>query len=66
MWGDFGQMWSFAPPPEMMVVALVMAGEASAARVGNYLPMAQANLNLLVAVDGGEGRGRGGIWFRDR
>nr|BAK06031.1 predicted protein [Hordeum vulgare subsp. vulgare] len=53
--GDFGQMWSFAPPPEMMVAAPAMAGEASAARVGNYLPMAQANLNLLASFSGGPG-----------
>ncbi|XBH81836.1 hypothetical protein VPH35_107329 [Triticum aestivum] len=53
--GDFGQLWSFAPPPEMMVAAPAMAGEASAARVGNYLPMAQANLNLLASFSGGPG-----------
>ncbi|XP_062220830.1 transcription factor TCP7-like [Phragmites australis] len=45
---DFGQLWSFAAAPEMMV-----AGEASAARVGNYLPMAQGNLNLLASFSGG-------------
>jgi len=44
---DFGQLWSFAAAPEMM------AGEASAARVGNYLPMAQGNLNLLASFSGG-------------
>jgi hypothetical protein len=55
---DFGQLWSFAAAPEMMVAAAAtppaMAGEASAARVGNYLPMAaQANLNLLASFSGG-------------
>jgi hypothetical protein len=47
---DFGQLWSFAPQQELMV-----SGEASAARVGNYLPipMAQANLNLLASFSGG-------------
>ncbi|KAL6591302.1 hypothetical protein ACP70R_049805 [Stipagrostis hirtigluma subsp. patula] len=49
---DFGQLWSFAAAPEMMV-APAMAGEASAARVGNYLPMAQGNLNLLASFSGG-------------
>uniref|UniRef100_A0ACD5Z492 Uncharacterized protein n=1 Tax=Avena sativa TaxID=4498 RepID=A0ACD5Z492_AVESA len=57
---DFGhQLWSFAPPhaQEMMVAAAApaMSGEASAARVGNYLPMAQANLNLLASFSGGPG-----------
>uniref|UniRef100_A0ACD6ART3 Uncharacterized protein n=1 Tax=Avena sativa TaxID=4498 RepID=A0ACD6ART3_AVESA len=55
---DFGhQLWSFAPPhaQEMMVAAPAMSGEASAARVGNYLPMAQANLNLLASFSGGPG-----------
>ena len=58
---DFGhhhhQLWSFAPPQpqqqEMMAAAPAMSGEASAARVGNYLPMAQANLNLLASFSGG-------------
>ncbi|KAL6912302.1 hypothetical protein ACP4OV_001107 [Aristida adscensionis] len=50
---DFGQLWSFAAAPEMMVAAPAMAGEASAARVGNYLPMAQGNLNLLASFSGG-------------
>ncbi|CAN6252715.1 unnamed protein product [Urochloa humidicola] len=57
---DFGQLWSFAAAPEMMVAAAAaaaaapaMAGEASAARVGNYLPMAQGNLNLLASFSGG-------------
>ncbi|XP_066328869.1 transcription factor TCP7-like [Miscanthus floridulus] len=54
---DFGQLWSFAAAPEMMVAAAAaapaMAGEASAARVGNYLPVAQGNLNLLASFSGG-------------
>jgi len=53
---DLGQLWSFAAAPEMMVAAAAtpaMAGEASAARVGNYLPMAQGNLNLLAYFSGG-------------
>ncbi|CAM0942717.1 unnamed protein product [Alopecurus aequalis] len=65
---DFGhhhQLWSFAPPQphqqEMMAAAAApaMSGEASAARVGNYLPMAQANLNLLASFSGGPGGGAG-------
>ena len=52
---DFGQLWSFAAAPDMMVAAPAMAGEASAARVGNYLPMAQGNLNLLASFSGGPG-----------
>ncbi|XP_066319962.1 transcription factor TCP7-like [Miscanthus floridulus] len=44
---DFGQLWSFAAAPEMMVAA------AAAARVGNYLPVAQGNLNLLASFSGG-------------
>ncbi|BAH91947.1 transcription factor TCP7 [Oryza sativa Japonica Group] len=55
---DFGQLWSFAAAPEMMVAAAAapaMPGEASAARVGNYLPMAQGNLNLLASFSGGPG-----------
>lgn len=42
----------------MMVAAAAapaMPGEASAARVGNYLPMAQGNLNLLASFSGGPG-----------
>ncbi|KAK1603519.1 hypothetical protein QYE76_017823 [Lolium multiflorum] len=52
---DLGQLWSFAPQQELMVSAAPppMSGEASAARVGNYLPMAQANLNLLASFSGG-------------
>ena len=37
----------------MMVVVPTMSGEASAARVGNYLPIAQAKLNLLASFSGG-------------
>ncbi|KAL7162995.1 hypothetical protein ACSBR2_039153 [Camellia fascicularis] len=65
---DFGQVWSFAAaPPEMVVPSPAMAsqasfsgrflqqqpmGEASAARVGNYLPIAQGHLNLLASLSG--------------
>ncbi|KAJ4710477.1 Transcription factor like [Melia azedarach] len=65
---DFGQVWSFAAaaaaPQEMVVQAaqqqqphqLFMQqqamGEASAARVGNYLP---GHLNLLASLSGGPG-----------
>ncbi|KAJ4973364.1 hypothetical protein NE237_006538 [Protea cynaroides] len=70
---DFGQVWSFAAPPEMVVptqAAVVAAsqqttmagrfgqqpmGEASAARVGNYLPIAQGHLNLLASLSGASG-----------
>ncbi|KAJ1281724.1 hypothetical protein BS78_04G328100 [Paspalum vaginatum] len=45
---DLGQLWSFAAAPDMMVAAPAMAGEASAARVGNYLPV-----NLLASFSGG-------------
>ncbi|KAM0910616.1 hypothetical protein ACQ4PT_014007 [Festuca glaucescens] len=48
---DFGQLWSFAPQHAQQ--ELMVSGEASAARVGNYLPMAQANLNLLASFSGG-------------
>uniref|UniRef100_A0A5B7AWQ2 Putative transcription factor TCP7 n=1 Tax=Davidia involucrata TaxID=16924 RepID=A0A5B7AWQ2_DAVIN len=65
---DFGQVWSFAAaPPEMVLPTPSMAshpsisgrfvqqqpmGEASAARVGNYLPIAQGHLNLLASLSG--------------
>lgn len=63
---DFGQVWSFAAAPADMVVhqppvAVAAAGrfqqptgvgEASAARVGNYLPIAQGHLNLLASLSG--------------
>ncbi|EPS59376.1 hypothetical protein M569_15432, partial [Genlisea aurea] len=78
---DFGQVWSFAAPPEMVVAAAAAAnnsshhhhhssalrflqhqqqplglGEASAARVGNYLPIAAQvqghHLNLLASLSG--------------
>ncbi|KAL3528245.1 hypothetical protein ACH5RR_012901 [Cinchona calisaya] len=63
---DLGQVWSFAAAqPEMVVPALGQSGvarflqsptpmgEASAARVGNYLPMAhQGHLNLLASLSG--------------
>ncbi|XP_020080035.1 transcription factor TCP21-like [Ananas comosus] len=64
---DFGQIWSFAAAaaaaPEMVVppasfsgrfaaAAAQPVGEASAARVGNYLPIAQGHLNLLATLSG--------------
>ncbi|XP_039037971.1 transcription factor TCP7-like [Hibiscus syriacus] len=65
---DFGQLWSFAPPPDTLVqtaaqqhgpaaAALFVQqqqamGEASAARVGNYLP---GHLNLLASLSGAPG-----------
>ncbi|XP_059656496.1 transcription factor TCP7-like [Cornus florida] len=65
---DFGQVWSFAAaPPDMVVPSPAMGsqtsisgrflqqqpmGEASAARVGNYLPIAQGHLNLLASLSG--------------
>ncbi|KAL6194556.1 hypothetical protein ACLB2K_035638 [Fragaria x ananassa] len=62
----FGQVWSFAatPPPELMSQQQSVSqqhslflqqqpmGEASAARVGNYLP---GHLNLLASLSGGHG-----------
>ncbi|PON68219.1 TCP transcription factor [Parasponia andersonii] len=60
----FGQVWSFAAaPPEMVAQPAVSQqqslfvqqqtiGEASAARVGNYLP---GHLNLLASLSGGPG-----------
>ncbi|RAL51631.1 hypothetical protein DM860_010349 [Cuscuta australis] len=61
---EFGQVWSFAAPHEMTVSAQQLnshhqarflqqqMGEASAARVGNYLPIAQGHLNLLASLSG--------------
>lgn len=58
---DFGQVWSFAapeivmPPPAFsgrFAAAVQSVGEASAARVGNYLPIAQGHLNLLASLSG--------------
>ncbi|KAA8541472.1 hypothetical protein F0562_025435 [Nyssa sinensis] len=65
---DFSQVWSFASaPPEMVMPTPAMVsqptiagrflqqqpmGEASAARVGNYLPIAQGHLNLLASLSG--------------
>ncbi|KAJ3689170.1 hypothetical protein LUZ61_018334 [Rhynchospora tenuis] len=64
---DFGQLWSFAATPEMLVptTAAVTAvapaiGEASAARVGNYLPLGQGNLNLLASFSAGPPTNGGG------
>ncbi|KAL5983031.1 Transcription factor tcp7 [Asimina triloba] len=53
---DFGQLWSFATPeimvPQQQVGRFVPSiGEASAARVGNYLPL-QGHLNLLASLSG--------------
>ncbi|KAF5178063.1 Transcription factor [Thalictrum thalictroides] len=72
---DFGQVWSFAAAPEMVVPMSTVAshqqqqqqqqamasrfgqqqsmgGEASAARLGNYFPIAQGHLNLLASLSG--------------
>ncbi|MFS8012099.1 putative transcription factor TCP family [Helianthus anomalus] len=60
---DFGQVWSFAAAPETVVSPLnVMTaqgrfiqqpmGEASTARVGNYLPITHGHLNLLASLSG--------------
>ncbi|KAK8934488.1 Transcription factor TCP7 [Platanthera zijinensis] len=58
---DFGQLWSFGAPEIIMpspaisgryATAAQLMGEASAARVGNYLPIAQGHLNLLASLSG--------------
>ncbi|KAG6601984.1 Transcription factor TCP7, partial [Cucurbita argyrosperma subsp. argyrosperma] len=63
---DFGQVWSFAAAaaPEMVIQPTAIShqaslfaqqqsiGEASAAKVGNYLP---GHLNLLASLSGGQG-----------
>lgn len=58
---DFGQAWSFTAPETVVPPASLSrsfaaaeqsVGEASAARVGNYLPMVQGHLNLLAALSG--------------
>lgn len=62
---DFGQVWSFAAAPPDMVVPMASQnslagrfmqqqpmGEASAARVGNYLPISHGHLNLLASLSG--------------
>ncbi|XP_023549520.1 transcription factor TCP21-like [Cucurbita pepo subsp. pepo] len=65
---DFGQVWSFAAAaaaaPEMVIQPTAVShpaslfvqqqsmGEASAAKVGNYLP---GHLNLLASLSGGPG-----------
>lgn len=58
---DFGQLWSFAAAPDIVVppaaaaiAGRFAAGEASAARVGNYLPVTQGHghLNLLASLSG--------------
>ncbi|PKA48081.1 Transcription factor TCP7 [Apostasia shenzhenica] len=59
---DFGQMWSFTAPDLIMAPSGIAGrfaggsqtvGEASAARVGNYLPVTQGHLNLLASLSGG-------------
>lgn len=56
---DLGQMWSFATQEMVMGGPLSRLGaqrmgEASAARVGNYLPVApQGHLNLLASLSSG-------------
>lgn len=59
---DYGQLWSFAAAPEMLVPATASpaVGEASAARVGNYLPLGQGNLNLLASFSAGPPTAGGG------
>ncbi|KAL8208143.1 hypothetical protein R6Q57_007555 [Mikania cordata] len=72
---DFGQVWSFAAAPPDMAVSTPnpMAppqgrfihsqqpmGEASAARVGNYLPITQGHLNLLASLSGHPPQSSGG------
>ncbi|KMZ64843.1 TCP transcription factor 14 [Zostera marina] len=56
---DMGQFWSFSTPEFLQVpsmngrfagVGLQPIGEASAARVGNYLPVTQGQLNLLSSL----------------
>ncbi|KAK1324758.1 Transcription factor TCP7 [Acorus calamus] len=58
---DFGQVWSFAAAAGAQEFVMPSAfpgrfaqpmGEASAARVGNYLPLAQGHLNLLASLSG--------------
>ncbi|XP_072996024.1 transcription factor TCP21-like [Typha latifolia] len=57
---DFGQLWSFATPEIVVPQAgfsgrfagAQAVGEASAARVGNYLPISQGHLNLLASLSG--------------
>ncbi|XP_058097844.1 transcription factor TCP7-like [Magnolia sinica] len=53
---DFGQLWSFAAPEivlpqQPMGRFMPSMREASAARVGNYLPL-QGHLNLLASLSG--------------
>ncbi|XP_076957710.1 transcription factor TCP7-like isoform X2 [Bidens hawaiensis] len=71
---DFGQVWSFAAAPETVVSpSNVMTsqqarfiqheqpmGEASAARVGNYLPITHGHLNLLASLSGPPPQSSGG------
>ncbi|MQL93795.1 hypothetical protein Taro_026432 [Colocasia esculenta] len=69
---EFGHMWSFAAPEIVMPPAAAAAtltgrfaaaqpiGEASAARVGNYLPISQGHLNLLASLSGPPAAATGG------
>nr|UVN12827.1 TCP [Chrysanthemum indicum var. edule]WAQ68101.1 TCP7 [Chrysanthemum indicum var. edule] len=73
---DFGQVWSFAAAPQdmnSMAAAqqqgrfyqqqqqqVQAMGEASAARVGNYLPITQGHLNLLASLQGPPQQSSGG------
>ncbi|MQL81873.1 hypothetical protein Taro_014347 [Colocasia esculenta] len=56
---EFGQMWSFAAPEMVVPPAAAITGrfaaaqpmaEASAARLGSYLPVSQGHLNLLASL----------------
>ncbi|KAM0059583.1 putative transcription factor TCP family [Helianthus debilis subsp. tardiflorus] len=60
---DFGQVWSFAAAPETVVspsnvmtaqgrFIQQLMGEASAARVGNYLRITHGHLNFLASLSG--------------
>ncbi|WOG83537.1 hypothetical protein DCAR_0102713 [Daucus carota subsp. sativus] len=67
---DYGQVWSFAAGSDMVVPTPVnmsqqnrymqVQGEASAARVGNYLPITQGHLNLLASLSGSHQQSGGG------
>ncbi|XP_077247141.1 TCP family transcription factor [Tasmannia lanceolata] len=61
---DFGQVWSFAATPEIVMPPggrfVPAIGEASAARVGNYLPLAQGHLNLFASLSGSSPAGGSG------
>ncbi|XP_068640313.1 transcription factor TCP7-like [Aristolochia californica] len=63
---DFGQLWSFAAaapdvvmqPNSLTARFAPTLGEASAARVGNYLPITQGHLNLLASLSGPSSAGQ--------